>query len=412
MAKNKGVKNILFIACDFPPHARGAGAVRTARTVRCLADFGYSCVVLTCCRKKSQGNNYLRLKMASETRVHDVRFFDPLRGIRHLIAPFFSLDIPDEMVWWIPRAVLAGKRLAGQEGVVAVFATGAPWSALVAGAIVSKLTGIPLIAEFRDPWTKNHFFKRGFLRKKLERIMEKAVLKTACGVIAVSELWKQALLSGFEKNERKFYCVTNGYDEEEFIGVNPGDNGKFTLCYFGSIYRVRECLEGLCRALARMMDEKKIEREKFECRIYGIYNPQVDNIVRDFGLEHIVRQYGLISHEESIRLQVRSTMLLLLLWRDDMIRGCYPAKLFEYLASGRPILALVPEGVSAELVRRCRAGYVIEPDDDRYITMRLCRCYEQWKNKQLHIQPDKEFIMRYERRNLVGQIALILESHV
>ncbi len=264
--------------------------------------------------------------------------------------------IPDPRKFWIKPSVKFLNDLIRSNEIDVVITTGPPHSMHLIGLRLKKQSDIRWVADFRDPWSKWDMldnFKLSSVARAKHKRLEKNVLKNADEVITVSETWAAEFK---EIHERKYNVITNGFDEDDFRDVQRKENNeKFIISHFGLINDFRNP-KALWPALKEIAAEEKIE-----VRLYGmIEQPIVDFIKVDEVLSDIVDLRSSISHKEVIQAYADSDLLLLLLNDSENAKGHIPGKLFEYLASDRPILAFGPtDGDAAKIINEMGAGIVV-----------------------------------------------------
>ncbi len=266
------------------------------------------------------------------------------------------LNVPDQRIGWYPDAVRQVMRLARGWCPDVLYASGPSFTAFAACARASKRLGVPWIAEFRDRWADDPYDLVPAWRARLDHWVERRVLASAAGVVTVSEPWAEFYRTKYDKPVELVY---NGYDPDDFPGdpdapVQSGTEAVRIL-YTGGIYPGRRDPTPLFEAL-RLLGT---EAEKVVVEFYGSAPELVWPLAERSGVSHLVRVNPSVPHRESLRLQWNADVLLLMQWNDPREQGNCPAKLFEYLASLRPILVLgYDQGVPASFVRGRAAGAV------------------------------------------------------
>jgi len=140
--------------------------------------------------------------------------------------------------------------------------------------------------------------------------------------------------------------------------------------------------------------------------VYGIDLP---GMVNHLGLKAVVKQVPFVPHEASIEYLMSSDMLLLLI-SGDSSAGIVTSKIYEYLASGKPIMAVTPKGEAANLVIKHARGIVVPPDDDEAIAHHIKRSFVLWERGDLKVSvPRWEGMKTYERRSQTGVLADIFD---
>lgn len=335
------------------------------------------------------------------------------RYLRRLSSFFL---IPDQYVGWMPFAASAAVRRAKLGDISVIYSTSSPDSTHLAGLLVRRSTGKPWIADFRDPWTERLTFSAPTrLHLKLHRYLEKLVLRNADRVVCTSE----DIVTDFRRkyphmDAHKFVVITNGFDPDDFavvarVGADSPE-GKFTISHTGILTGKRNCF-GFLEGLRLFLDKRPDARPRMRVLFIGTRDRENEARAGELGLTDVVRFEDTLPHLECVRLQSASHLLLLI--EDDSYRGSliYPAKVYEYAASGRPILALLPEGAAARLVRALNAGVVMSPSAASKIAGAIEHYFSHHESgKPLRGVEDRSLLAPYERPALAKKLASLLDE--
>lgn len=279
-----------------------------------------------------------------------------LKQVRGLVA------IPDEALLWALRAAWQARILVQEEKIDCVLTTSGPNSAHIVGLLVKRWTGVPWVADFRDPWTDNMHFSARALRAAVERRLERRVLREADAVVTVTDSFAELFRRKEASVRGKVSVIRNGVDPLDFP---PHDtlprSGPLTLLYAGILYPKRSPKTFL-QALRRALDAGRIAEDGLQVEFAGVFDSpgSAENaeLVERLDLQRIVRRLGYLSHAEVAKRMMQAHALLLI-GDDDERAGMYiPGKLYEYLYARRPILALLKEGEASRWILRCNAGVV------------------------------------------------------
>jgi len=439
MAKKR--RKVLIVAYRFPPIG-GGGVQRTLKFVKYLPLYGWDPVVLTV---KPWG-----LELRDDTMLHEIpegiqiyRTFafdlirinqlfkqmcrrkgshpspvcdktnnrrDLFRAVKDIIH---LVSIPDIEVGWLPFAVLQAKKIINTEHVDCVYSTSGPATAHLVGLCLKHWTNRPWIADFRDPWTQQHFAShRSIKRLKIEENLELRVLKAADRAITVTKPIADAFYQKYDQvSPGKFSVITNGYDANDFSStpsVIKKKSQKFIIVHTGSFYALQTPIYFL-KALRLLLDETPSIQRDIEVVFAGRWETRDDKIVHDLGLKNVIKFVGYVAHQEGICLLSNSDVLLLIIASTAV--NVYSGKIFEYLAIKKPILALVPpEGVAAVLIKKTRTGVVVNPEDIIPIKNEILRMYKRYKAGTLTINPELSIISKFERKSLTNDLAVILNE--
>jgi len=287
-----------------------------------------------------------------------------------------NVFVPDARVGWTPFAVWRGRRLLRTGRFDAILTSGAPHSVHLVGWALHRWTQVPWVADLHDPWTDISYYDdlpHTVWVRRLDEALERGVLRRASVVTTVSPSWAD-LFATKAKNE--YHVVENGFSAADFEGLDePLDDG-FVLTHVGTLYANRNPT-ALWRALATLRAEGRVP--ELRLRLIGTVDPEVRRSLADHGLMPIVEEKGFVPHDAALREMVRSTLLLLVIEDFTAADGMITSKLYEYLASERPVVGLgPPDGDAAALLRRHGAGAVVGRDNEARLRSVLQAHYDAW----------------------------------
>lgn len=338
----------------------------------------------------------------------------PGRVLWRLASQF--LFIPDADIGWLPYAVAAGRRIMAGRRVDAILSSGPPFTAHIVGLVLSARFGVPLVADFRDPWTQSAYVdarQERLLGGALDRRLERAVLGRAAAVIGVSRPLVDAMAAiRVARLAEKLHVITNGFDPEDFRGVSREVPAEFTITYTGSFMWEQQSISPVLAALRDLVERGEVPTTKIRLRVVEAYPQDTLSAVRAHNLADIVTVLTGLPHRQAIQEQLNASVLLLLVGRDRRTEGVYTGKIFEYLAAGRPILALAPPGgVAASLIREARAGVVVGGGDPDELGRAILAFYREYEARgSVAWAGDPTVVGRYARPRLAGQLASLLDG--
>lgn len=445
------MKKVLIVAYHFPP-SNAVGALRPAKFAEYLPEFGWEPIVLAGDEEVGEDEQirFSRTSAASDTCTTHVRAWPGLRDIwrklkqgltaagrskdpgeeaqwrqdfeqtrerrgpvvrlRELVYGLMSL--PDEYHGWILPAVYHGLRLVDREQADVILATSPPHSAQLAGLLIARLAGLPLVADFRDPWIGNPAtpdYVRGGPTYAAEHWLETRVLDTAARVVAATPEHAAKLADRGEALRTKIRVIPNGFDASSFQGLQCGGAEKFTITYVGNFYHSRSP-KSLFDGLSRLMADHHVDPRALEIRFVGDCDYAEGRSVRQMaveaGLNGCLTLVGQLPHERALAEVTRSDLLLLLATEQP---HQVPTKAYEYLAAGRPVLALVDEGATARLMAEAGAGVITGPDPEA-IAAALERRLEAWRQEEATPWSCPSTAIPFERRETTRVLAAMLHD--
>lgn len=430
-----GMRKVLIITYYWPPSG-GAGVQRWLKFSKYLREFGWEPVIYTPENPEAPSLDLTLLQeIPKGVEIIKNPIWEPYEFYKKLVGmkkdekinagflnekknPGLAEDfstwirgnffIPDARKFWIRPSVKYLLNYLKTNHVDAIISTGPPHSMhLIALGIKNKLN-IPWLADFRDPWTQIDFYHQLHLSKIADskhKRLEKSVLSKADVVTTVSKNWSKDLEAIFT---RKIDVVTNGFDPEDFINNAPELDKKFTLTHVGSLNKDRNP-NFLWATLKELCSENSSFENDLEIKFIGKTDIAVFEQLEKQGLSNKATKIDYMPHKEVIAEAGRAQVLMLLVNNTPNMAGIIPGKLFEYLASNRPILCIAPnDGDSAKIIKESGAGNVVDFGDSALLKEVILEMYTKYKKGNLTVTGGA--INQFSRRSLTGSIAELLNS--
>ena len=374
-------KKVLIISYFFPPLG-GSGVQRTAKFVKYLPQFNWKPYVLTVKPVEYIAFDKKLLKEIEFTPVYRTESLDPMR-ILYFIEKFrksknriyhtadskikkISREIfpIDSKIGWLPFAFFTGIKICKEKKINKIYATLSPYSSAILAYLISKVTNIPYILDYRDLWKgKPDISYLTKCHEKISEIWERKVLQHAEKVIINTNMALKKIQKIYpEIPKSKFEVIYNGFDEDDFkLNVSKKKNKKIIFTYTGGFYGERTPKYFL-NSLLKIKDFLK---GKVEFRFIGNYHTDIMKMFKDF--PNLIKVIPQVTHDKSISYLYESDFLMLFIAKKNS-EIVIPAKLFEYMAVKKPILAMVPtKGEAAQLIEKYNLGKVCEPDNEEKI---------------------------------------------
>jgi glycosyltransferase involved in cell wall biosynthesis len=314
--------------------------------------------------------------------------------------------IPDARVSWVKPSVSYLKKYIREQQIQTVITTGPPHSLHLIGLELQKQFGIEWIADFRDPWTTIGYHKELMLTKKSaekHKELERKVLASATKIIVTSPTTKKE----FEKiTSKPITVITNGYDVENVERTLLDE--KFTLAHIGSFLSDRNP-RILWKALKELIKDDKAFAADFQLKLIGKVSQEVLATIDEFKLTNYVTSLGYISHLEAVKQQRKAQVLLLIEIDSEETRGIIPGKIFEYMVSDRPIIAIGPKGSDFEaILKTTNTGTFFTYDEKKQLKKTILEHYLLFKEQNLKVYPVG--LQQYSRKNLTKQLVDYLQK--
>jgi glycosyltransferase involved in cell wall biosynthesis len=403
-------KRVLVLAYFFPPLG-GGGVPRTLKFIRYLEPLGWDATVITTNSLAYRAHDASLLEeVPAGTRVIRTGELPLLKWIG-LAAQRLGLDRlrqyamwPDGGRGWAPLALVAAHKEIRRQRPDVILSTSAPAGAHLAAIWLSRRTGIPWVADFRDEWSSNPASTTQPERlKRLAARAERAISATASRVVVAADRFE---LAGMEENDPRRFVILNGVDPADLPPqpVEPPSD-RFVLAHVGTVYESRNPSPVL-RVIANLAKRGEIERDRFEIRFVGsIWH-------EDFAPPNGIRfeSVGYLTHSAAVREMHSATALLLFVSNPSL---AVAGKLFEYLASGRPLLCVTsPDNFASRLVREWDAGVTADPDNPAEIEAAIVTLWRRWQEDGLTDQAEvrRRTLERYSRQTEAAELAHVLDE--
>lgn len=426
----KAGRKVLIITYYWPPSG-GAGVQRWLKFVKYLRNFGWEPVVYTpenpeypaidnsLLKDIPQGieivrspiwepySFYKKLVGAKKNERINAGFLSEKK--RPGLAERFSIwlrgnfFIPDARKFWINPSIKFLVKYLKHHPVDAIVSTGPPHSMHMIALGVKERTGLPWLADFRDPWTNIDFYHELMLSSWADRKhhkQEMSVLKKADEVVVISNSMKTDFLKLLK---RDYSVITNGYDQDDIAGVDVRIDERFSVAHIGTMVKTRNPLL-LWEVLSEEISKDTDFANDLEIKLVGSVDYSVTESIEAAGLGNFVNKISYVPHNEVVKIQQQSQVLLLLINDTPNAKVILPGKFFEYMAARRPILCIGPrDGDAAEVILETNAGYVSEKDDKESIRKAINELYSRFRTGKNLV--DSKGITRFSRESLTGRIA-------
>ncbi|MCF4101480.1 glycosyltransferase family 4 protein [Gillisia sp. M10.2A] len=314
--------------------------------------------------------------------------------------------IPDARKFWIKPSVKYLSKYISENDIKTVITTGPPHSLHLIGLKIKSNLPITWIADFRDPWTQIGYHKKLKLSSASKRKhlnFEHKVLNTADTIITTSYTTKAEFR---EKTSKPITVITNGYDETLIKEVVPDAN--FTLAHIGSLLSGRNPYN-LWEVLSQLISENELFAKKFKLKLVGAVSKEVLETINSFGLQNNLEVVAYVTHQEALKIQRQSQVLLLIEIDSIETRGIIPGKIFEYLAAKRPILAIGPEQWDViRILEHTNSGKYYSYQDTQQLKSQILTYFNLYQDKEL--RSSSKNIEEYSRKMLTGKLANLIKN--
>lgn len=420
------MKKALIISYYWPP-AGGPGVQRWLKFVKYLRDFDIEPVLYIPDNPQYPMTDFSFVKeVPNDITIYKQPIFEPYRfaslfsskstkrissGViqsknqslteKLLLWIRGNFFIPDSRKYWVRPSVEFLHDILKKEAIDTIITTGPPHSVHLIGHFLKQHNKIQWIADFRDPWTSIGYHKKLKLTswaKNRHKELEGLVLKTADKLLVTSETTKKEFR---RMTNKPIKVITNGYDTEKPVAVDLDE--KFTISHIGTMLSGRNP-ENLWQVLAELVRENPEFNKTLCLQFIGVLSKDVLESLKENDLESYLSVKGYVSHDEAIRFQQKSQVLLLAEIDTQETKGIIPGKLFEYMASGRPILGVGPKDWEvSSLVAQTKTGAIFEYTSRAELKNVLLNWFHKYEKRELNVS--SVHVENYSRRELTRQLA-------
>ena len=315
-----------------------------------------------------------------------------------------NIFIPDARAFWVAPSVRYLKKYISNNGIDTVITTGPPHSLHLIGLELSKKHKVKWIADFRDPWCSISYHKKLFFldsTKKKHEVLEREVLNSADSIIVTSPSTQKEFQS---KTTTPVHLITNGYDKKKRLKT-PKCN-TFNISHIGTILANRNP-QALWKVLSDMVKKDEGFSKDFSLQFVGKVSAEVLSIVGKYGLMSHTKKIDYLPHQVAIGIQDSSSLLLLLEADIEETKAIIPGKLFEYMASKNPIIAIGPKDWDVEgIIEKTKTGVCFNYGEEEKLREEIQRRYRDFKEGK--VSKEQVGVEEYSRKNLTSKLASII----
>ncbi len=320
------------------------------------------------------------------------------KSLRHKISVWIRMNlfIPDSRIGWYPYAVRSAKQLCSKEKFDAIISVGPPHSTHLAAKKISRTFKIPFIPVFIDPWVDIVYYKnfnRSYLTLKIDNHLEKSVLMQAAHCVFVTESMKEDYEKKYSFIKDKSRVLYWGFNEEDFKDLTSTNNSEEkVILHAGNIFDYQNPVN-FWKRLKKEIDKGK----KYKLKFIGTVSPGIRNTLNEIGLTPYTEFAGFLSYKEMLQKILNANYLLVCASEKRHV----PGKLFEYLRTGKTILAFGDDNKEVEnIVKKTRAGYFFNYSSDG----------ENFFTSDTDFTPDINLVMAYDRKNIAKELSELIKK--
>ena len=399
-----------MILYKFPP-SNDVGAFRPIRFIKHLNQFGWHPIILA-----PSNGVYLSYDFELEKSIDDkctiyripmyfpikesdaVKYSKP-KSLKNFIWRIWNkFAFPDGIIAWLLPAIRAGIKIAQKNKVDLIFVSGPPFSTFIGARYIKRKIKKKLIVDFRDSWAFNPFERNSLIRRWFDKQFEKFVLRSADAVIFATDELRLYEIEGLKisQTDHNFYTVTNCFERTE-EKKEIGDMGKnFVVIYAGNLYGNRNP-EVLFRGISRANSLNPSFAADAKFIFYGIFHSKkLDKMCKSLGINSIVSFKPRIPQSQLFPKLEQASALLLINSYGPGHQIFIPAKFFDYLKAGRPIICLSERVALTQIINKTQSGVIIDPRNPHKVARGILNMYDQIHVRKAPLSIDENRITEYE----------------
>lgn len=354
--------------------------------------------------RRAQAENGFSGAVPASNSIKSKKLSSFVSNIRDFIFSIF--EFPDKYIGWLPGALKEGIRIIRREKIEAIFTTAPPHSLFVIAVLLKKITGVRLILDYRDPWTLSRWDIGNSIRNKIESRIETRAVKRANLIVMVTENLQEAYRKRFSlEDPDKFKLFSNGFDPDDFPSTKkPATHSErrhghpYRFVHLGTLYKKRDP-EPLFIALRNLIRSGRIKSTDIIVEFIGTVANELSGLydkIKEYDLQDSVKFLPPVSFNRSIQTMYTADGLLLIQPGTDLQ---VPAKLFEYMYTGTPVLAIAEEGSATDRVlKKGRLGLLAPSGNIELIEQQIL---EMMNNENR--TPDSDYLKSFNFKYCIGK---------
>lgn len=408
------MKRLLMVAFHFPPLIGGSGIQRTLRFLQHLPEFGWQPLILSAAPHcYAETGHELLNEIPAGTVVHRSFALDAARHLSVRGRYMGWTARPDRWMSWQWAAVADGMKMIERYRPDAIWSTYPIATAHKIGAELQRRSGLPWVADFRDPMAQDGYPTDPLVWQSFKKIEQSAMKQAACCVFTTPGAAKDYART-YPDAARRLALVENGYDEESFSqlqGRSALNPGKFTLLHSGIVYPSERDPTSMFEALSAVIKQDISLRNDLRLRFRApVHDALLKKLTAHYGLQDIVEICPSVSYKEALVEMCRADALMVM--QAANCNAQIPAKFYEYLRAGRPLLGLAdPVGDTAVAMQAAGAAAMAPLDDVASIALALMQLVADLRAGCARL-PEQDAVRKASRKARAQSLAALLECAV
>lgn len=339
--------------------------------------------------------------------------FLSLIGI-HLKKNYFFefLCIPDYFWGWIPLTILKGYKMIKKHKIDLIYVSCSPYSSGIIGLVLKRITGKPLVVDYRDPMALEvitRILKLSRLRHLINYYLDRKIQEYADIFVVNNEETKEDYIRQFSSIANKIHVVHNGFDVDHIIERNSKKYPIFTICYMGEFYFYAPYQNNIFfEAVAILKKAGRINKNNFQFIFFGDGKECIDQIARYFEIEDLVKAHSRIPHRAALEILSKSHLQLL-----RIVKPMISTKLFEGISLNIPFLATIPAGEAEKIIHQYSpSSFVVTEESPKAVAQAILDAMTKYRENKIQDNNLKEFLDCFSRQKLTLKLMSIIKNNL
>ncbi|MBY9020955.1 MAG: glycosyltransferase [Candidatus Lokiarchaeota archaeon] len=413
-------KEILYLSYHFPPYSNILSNRATEFSKR-LIESDYKIFVVSAKNNKNATIDKELLKTVDSPLIKNAQVYNLSFSSSGVASSVKKISILKEIFniflffHWLPLSFAKSSRIIRKNHIRLIYTSAPPFFSLVLGYLLKKIFKIPLITEYRDPWSDNPYFLGNiseFTKRNYNKI-DKKVLKTSDAIIAISEGLKEYLIKAFPSivKEDKVFAIPNGLDMSSFLAtnVNIPQSNKIVLTFTGKLYGLRD-LKPLIKIISSVKELGKLEGVSLKINIFGRYNYEnLSNLIQKYKVSEYFSLNGFIPRNECLEEISESTLTLHV--GENINYPTISFKVWDYLSMRKKIVYLGREdSFTARFLKDNNLGFTIPVNNHDLGVKKFISLIDRLISNQIKLEVDPKQLSKYTWDNLTPKLISIFNK--
>ena len=413
-------KEILYLSYHFPPYSNILSNRATEFSKR-LIKSGYKIFVVSAKNNKNAPIDKELLKAVNSPLIENAQVYNLSFSSSGMASSVKKISILKELFniflffHWLPLSFVKSCQIIRKNNIKIIYTSAPPFYSLVLGYVLKKIFKIPLITEYRDPWSDNPYFLGNlseFTKKNYKKI-DKRVLRTSDAIIAISEGLKEYLIKSFPSiiQEEKVFVIPNGLEMSSLFKPNDTilPTNKIIMTFTGKLYGLRD-LKPLIKIVSSVKDLGKLKGVSLEINIFGRYNFEyLSNLIQKYNVSEYFSLNGFIPRDECLKKISESTLTLHIGENID-----YPTisfKVWDYLSMRKKIVYLGRmDSFTARFLKEKDLGFTIPVNNHEEGIKKFISLIDRLVSNQINLEIDPKQLSNYTWDNLTPKLIDIFDK--